>query len=51
MEIYQFKINMSVLPPRIELESLDSIEIMGVKEDCKLIEVVPIFNNNYALFY
>ena len=51
MEIYSFKINTDVFPNRIELTSLDSIEITGVKNDCKFINVLPVFSNNYALFY
>lgn len=51
MEVYQFTINTTVFPHRIELSSLDSIEINSVEPSAKLINVVPVFDNNYALFY
>jgi len=51
MEIYQFTIKTSVFPHRIQLSSLDSVEISSVDEESTLINVVPVFDHNYALFY
>ena len=51
MEIYSFKIITDVFPNRIELNSIDSVEITGIKNDSKFLKVLPVFNKNYALFY
>ena len=51
MEIYQFNINTTVFPHRIELSSLDSIEISTSHPNCRMIDVVPVYDHNYAIFY
>lgn len=51
MDLYSFKINVNSIPHRIQLTSLDSIEIKPRKEKARLISLLPVFDNNYALFY
>jgi len=51
MDLYSFKIDVNSVPHRIQLTSLDSIEIRNGRGNNRLLSLLPIFDNNYALFY
>lgn len=51
MDLYSFKINLITVPHRIQLAALDSIAIPRHRSGNRLIALLPLFENNFAIFY
>jgi|GWRWMinimDraft_12_1066020.scaffolds.fasta_scaffold284692_1 hypothetical protein len=51
VEIYQFKVDLTVNPPRLSLESTDSIELPPFPNGYEYVDAVEILTDNFAIFY
>jgi hypothetical protein len=51
VDLYSFKINLNSVPQRIQLASLDSLEVPTRRGNGRLISLLPILDHNFALFY
>lgn len=51
MEVYNFSVDTSVNPPRIILNSTDSIEIPSKLEKYEYLDAIELLGNNFAVFF
>lgn len=50
-ELYEIKIDLAVKPNRIRVKSIDSLEIDSKPQDSKLLDVIGLGKDNFAIFY
>lgn len=50
-ELYDIKIDLTIKPNRIRVKSIDSLEIESKPQDSKLLDVISLGKDNFAIFY
>jgi len=50
-ELYEIRIDLAVKPNRILVKSIDSLEIDSKPQDSKLLDVIGLGKDNFAIFY
>lgn len=51
VELYEIRIDLTVKPNRIRVKSIDSLEIENKPQDTKLLDVIGLGKDNFAIFY
>lgn len=50
-ELYEIRIDLAVKPNRIRVKSIDSLEINNKPQDSKLLDVIGLGKDSFAIFY